>query len=85
MLREISKELNEKTRDTVTAMVKMSIDSDTFECMSHENFSNLKLALETLDLALKLNQELCRTIDEMNGRIRDMDNNIDVLVKVINK
>ena len=85
MLREISKELDEKTRDMVTAMVKTSIDSDAFEHMSHENFSSLKLALETLDLALKLNQELCRTIDEMNGRIRDMDNNIDVLVKAINK
>ena len=85
MLREISKELNEKTRDTVTAIVKMSIDSDTFECMSHENFSNLKLALETLDLALKLNQELCRTIDEMNGRIHEMDKKIDVLVKAINE
>ena len=85
MLREISKELNEKTRDTVTAIVKMSIDSDTFDCMSHENFSNLKLALETLDLALKLNQELCRTIDEMNGRIHEMDKKIDVLVKAINE
>ena len=83
MLRELSKELDEKTRDTVTAMVRMSIDSDTFGCMSHENFSSPKLALETLDLAFKLNNELCRTIDEMDGRIRDMDKKIETLVKAI--
>lgn len=83
MLRELSEELDEKTRDTVTAMVKTYIDSDTFKCMSHENFNSLKLALETLDLAFKLNNELCRTIDEMDGRIRDMDKKIEILVKAI--
>lgn len=83
MLRELSKELDEKTRNMVTAMVKTCIDSDTFEHMSHENFYSLKLALETLDLAFKLNNELCRTIDEMDGRIRDMDKKIETLVKAI--
>lgn len=69
MLTEMANSLNRQIEKTMDSVCVGITSKSLFKQLNAVELTILQNTIESLDQALQLNAELCKTIDEMNGKL----------------
>jgi hypothetical protein len=72
MLRDTARELNKKMEQFGKDLITSEISGSDIKNMDAETFGKIKNLFEVFDLAIKLNYDLCATIDRMENKIDEL-------------